>query len=206
MKKIFNRHFLKGMLSIAIIVGFAGGCFAWDDELAGTTEITLYYQQYRDFSFETGVVPFDFSPTRLSGGGLSVAQNIAEWFALWTQLSVYGAVDQWTDFGGGVHAENKVRILNNLQGVRYQTRQYGPFRFYGKAGAGVSIYNFSIHGSGASFSAAYGGGANIWLNRNIGITLDASHVLMSLPNVTDMDGRERFDSGMTYTTGLTFRF
>ena len=204
MKKLF-----KGILLLAIIGCFAGVCFA--DEVAGTTEITGYYQQYRDFSFETGWSDWDFAPTRLAGGGFSVAQNLAEWFAIWTQLSIYGTVNQQSMSG----SEKSVRVINNLQGIRYQTREYGPLRLYAKFGAGIAWYGFSLYYpnvgyvnmGGTKFSAGYGGGANIWFHKNIGITLDASHVLNSLPNLTNVDdGREKFDSGMVYTTGLTFRF
>jgi len=199
------KKLLKGVLLLAIISCFAGGCFAadWNDEIAGTTEITGYYQQYRNFSFETGYPYWDFTPARLSGGGFSVAQNIAEWFAVWTQLSIFGTVNQPSADG----YENSVRVIHNLQGIRYQTKQYGPLRFYGKVGAGIAWYGFSsLDASGTTFSAGYGGGVNVWFNKNIGITLDASHSLMALPNLTDLDGREKFDSGMSYTTGLTFRF
>jgi len=210
----------RGVLLLAIIGCFAGGCFAsdWDDEIAGTTEITGYYQQYRNFSFETGYPYWDFKPPSddpridpivLSGGGVTVAQNLAEWFAVWTQLSFFGRATQQIS-----NYENSVRVIHNLQGIRYQTKQYGPLRFYGKVGAGIAWYGFSLYDpyygymdmSGTTFSAGYGGGMNVWFNKNIGITLDVSHSLMALPNLTDLDGREKFDSGMSYTTGLTFRF
>ena len=212
MKKLF-----KGILAITVIGCFVSGCFAadWNDELAGTTEITGYYQQYRDFSFKTGFSDsesstYDLSPTRLSGGGFSVAQNLAEWFAIWMQLSIYGTADQ---------PAMSVRVINELQGIRYQTKQYGPFRFYGKGGAGLTRYSMAVNflngfefGS-TKFSAAYGGGVNVWLNKNVGITLDVSHILNAMPNFEDLyyddvkfQGRDKFDSGMSYTTGLTFRF
>ena len=203
MKKLFN-----GILSLAIIGSFAACCFASDDEIAGTTEITGYYQQYRNFSFETGYGDWNFSPTRLTGGGFSVARNLADWFALWTQLSFYGTVNQEGTVYDGVYTYPKsVRIIHNLEGVRYQTRQYGPLQFYGKAGAGVVWFSFFDGAlSGTRFSAGYGGGANIWLHKNIGINLDLSHNLMNFPDLTGFDGREKFDSGLAYTTGLTFRF
>ena len=208
------KKLLKGILLLTIIGCFAGGGFA--DEIAGTTEITGYYQQYRDFSYKSGVSGWDFDPTRLAGGGFSIAQNIADWFAIWTQVSFYGTVDQASNYGN----MNSVRIINNLQGIRYQTKQYGPLQVYGKAGAGVTNYSLYLGGydfGGTKFSAGYGGGAHVWFHKNIGITLDVSHILNSLPNMenyfTDYNGnkmkfpdREKFDSGMVYTTGLTFRF
>ena len=210
------KNLFKGIFIITVIGCFASGGFAadWNDDLAGTTEITGYYQQYRDFSFKTGFSDsgsstYDINPTRLSGGGFSVAHNLAEWFAIWMQLSIYGTVDQ---------PAMSVRVINELQGIRYQTKQYGLFRFYGKGGAGFTRYSMAAKFLGyefgsTKFSAAYGGGVNVWLNKNIGITLDVSHILNAMPNFEDLfyddvklPGRDKFDSGMSYTTGLTFRF
>ena len=202
------KKLLKGVLLLTIIGCFACGCFAsWEDEIAGTTEITVYYQQYRDFSIKTGNIEYDFDPTRLAGGGFSVAQNLAEWFAIWTQVSFYGTVDQGATVSEGYLFPKTVRIIHNLEGIRYQTKQYGPFRLYGKGGAGFTWYNlFGGMEGGMKFSAGYGGGANIWINNNIGITLDLSHVVMGLPKLSEAAGRKKFDSGLTYTSGLTFRF
>jgi len=204
---------LKGIISLAIIGGLTVCCFAGDVEIAGTTEITGYYQQYRNFSFETGVRDWNFEPTRLTGGGFSVARNIADWFALWTQLSFYGTVEQGTANIGGDYYSKKARIIHNLEGIRYQTKQYGPFQLYGKAGAGIVWYSlYDGLSSWTKFSAGYGGGAHVWLHKNIGITLDVSHNLIALPNLEDwfydtkLPDREKFDSGLVYTTGLTFRF
>jgi len=217
MKKLF-----KGTLSLAIIGCFACGCFAQDD-ITGTTEITGYYQQYRDFSFETGMGEYginnSFAPARMTGGGFSVAQNLAEWFAIWSQLSIYGTVNQWANYGTA-EVQNSIRLIHNLEGIRYQTKQYGPLRFYGKAGAGFARYSLTYYDpyygyvdiGATKFSVGYGGGVNVWFNKHIGLTFDASHTLIALPNLEDLydktkfPGREKFDSGMTYTTGLTFRF
>ena len=203
------KNLFKWTLLLAIIGCFAGPGYA--DEIAGTTEVTLYYQQYRDFSFNTGWSDWDFTPIRLSGGGFSAAQNIAEWFALWSELTIYGTADQQAPSGN----EKKVRVINNLQGIRYQTKQYGPLRLYAKFGMGIVHYGFNLYFpntgyvgmGGLKFSASYGGGANVWFHQNIGLTFEASHILKALPNLTEIDdGREKFDSGMAYRAGLTFRF
>ena len=209
MRKLLSaRNVLFSVMIVASIGCFAASGVA-QDEITGTTEITGYYQKYQNFSFNTGVSELNFSPTELSGVGFSVAQNIADWFALWTQLTINGTNKQWADGGDGYLYENSVRIINNLQGIRYQTKQYGPFRLYGKFGAGFTHYSFNMLGyelSGTKFSAGYGGGADIWFSKHIGVTLDVSHTMMMLPNLTDVDGRESVDSGLAYTTGLTFRF
>ena len=207
------KKLLRGMLLLAAVGCFSVSCFAWDDELAGTTEITGYYQQYRNFSFDTGNSLLDFSPTALAGGGFSIARNFAEWFAIWMQLSVGGTTTQdQVPLGLNITRKKNVRIINELQGIRYQTKQYGPFRLFGKVGAGFT--NYSLYEgliSATKFSAGWGGGVNVWMSNNIGITLDVSHILMGLPNLelepeSGRQKQEKFDSGMNYTTGITFRF
>jgi hypothetical protein len=186
---------MKSTLFLFILVVVAVNSFA-----EGDTEITGYYQQYRNFSFKVGGGTYDFSADKLKGVGFSIAHNIAPWFAMWTQLSIYGTLEQ---------TDKSVRIINNLEGIRYQTKMLGPFRFYAKGGLGFSYYSFSFPGtgmSGAKFSAGYGGGTDIWMNKHLGVVLDITHVLMGLPNLTDLSTRESWDSGLTYTTGLTVRF
>lgn len=119
---------------------------------------------------------------------------------MWTQFSFFGAVQD---------PNIKIRILNNLQGIRYQTKEYGPLRLYAKGGLGFSRYSMDIAGNSAGdtkFSLAYGGGAHVWMHKNFGLVFDVTHVVMGLPNLTDTSDREKWDSGLTYTTGLTIRF
>lgn len=189
---------MRALVSIALLMCVAAPAFAQDEE--GKTEITGYYQQFRNFSFKSGYTPIDFPDTKLKGGGFTVAHSLAPWFAMWTQLSIYGSIDQ---------PAMGLRVINNLEGIRYQTKQHGPFRFYAKGGLGFSNYSFSYAGGGTSgntFSLGYGGGAQIWLTDWIGATLDISHISMGLPNLTDLPGREKWDSGLTYTTGISIRF
>ncbi|NLV30998.1 MAG: porin family protein [Acidobacteria bacterium] len=166
----------------------------------GETEITGFYQQYRDFSYTVGLEEYDLAPRSLGGGGFSIAQNMAPWFAMWTQFSFFGSAE---------NAGLRVRMINNQQGVRYQTKEYGPVRLYAKGGLGFSRFSIDT-GQGSlgdtKFSAAYGAGAHIWMHKHAGINLDLSHVLTGLPNLTDLDTREKWDSGLVLTTGLTLRF
>lgn len=164
-----------------------------------STEITGYYQQYRDFSFNpgSGFEDLGVPSTSLTGGGVSVAQNLVPWFALWSQVTFYGSVGQ---------EALRARVINNLQGLRWQTKNYGPIRFYGKGGVGFSHVNFKDIGGEYKLSVAYGGGAHVWATEWIGVNLDLSHVVMGLPNLTDREGRDKWDSGLTYTLGLTVRF
>jgi len=163
------------------------------------TEVQGFYQTYRNFSFQTGLSAFDIPDTKLNGGGFVLAQNLAPWFAMWTQLSFFGTVEQ---------PNISLRIINNLEGFRFQTKQHGPFRFYVKTGLGFTNYGVDLAGSSGGttkFSWAYGGGAQIWLGEHFGVDLDLSHVFMGLPGF-DLPNQESWDSGLTYTTGLAIRF
>jgi opacity protein-like surface antigen len=165
------------------------------------TEIQGFYQGYQDFSFETGFSPIDILETKLNGGGFEVAQNLAPWFAFWTRFSFYGSAGREGVFSA--------RMFNNLYGLRYQTEQHGPFRVYAKAGLGYSNYSMNLQGTGfgeTKFSFAYGAGAQIWLSEHFGAVLEATHSINGLPNVTDLDSREKWDSGLTLSAGLAVRF
>jgi hypothetical protein len=191
------KYFLftaKCALLFSMVLCAAAFCAAQDE---GKTEITGFYQQYRDFSFKTGFSAYDFPATQLTGGGFNVAQNLAPWFSMWTQFSFFGSVTQ--------PAGLNVRIIHNLQGVRWQTKQHGPFRVYVKGGMGFANYRFDT-GSETKLSLAYGGGVQMWAAKWMGLTLDLSHVVMGLPNLTNLDNREKWDSGLTFTPGLTIRF
>ncbi len=165
-----------------------------------STEIQGYYQAYRNFSYKTGISEIDIPETNLSGGGFTVAQNLAPWFAFWTQLTFYGSAEQ---------PLHKVRIINNLQGMRWQTKLYGPLQLYAKGGLGFSHYSMDVAGSSLGeykFSLAYGGGAFIWATDHFGIVLDATHTSSGVPNLTDLSGRDSWDSGLTLASGLAVRF
>ncbi len=193
------KGLLSGALGVFLVAVFWGGPVTARAQ-EQSTEIQGFYQTYRDFSFETGFSDIDIPATSLSGGGFTIAQNLAPWFALWTQLSFYGSAET---------TNHRVRIINNLQGLRWQTRRYGPLQLYAKGGAGFSHYSMDIAGSGYGeykLSVAYGGGAFLWANEHFGLVLDATHTTSGMPNLTDADDRDKWDSGLTLATGLAIRF
>jgi hypothetical protein len=167
-----------------------------------STEVYGFFQNYKNFELKTGYAPWDLGEVAMNGGGFGIAYNFAPWFALWTQFTFYGTEQPRFSY-------NSVDIINNLQGVRYQTRQYGPVRFYAKGGLGFSsidyyTQDFSLRSS--TFSACYGGGAQLWATEHFGLFIEGSHIIMGLPNYTDLDSRERWDSGLSLTTGAAVRF
>jgi opacity protein-like surface antigen len=165
------------------------------------TEIQGFYQGYQDFSFATGYESIDIPETKLSGGGFEIAQNLAPWFAFWTRFSFYGSAERSNIFSA--------RMFNNLYGFRYQSEQHGPFRVFGKLGLGYSNYSMDLQGSTGGetkFSFAYGAGVQIWMSEYYGAVLEASHSINGLPNVTNLDGREKWDSGLTLSAGFAVRF
>jgi hypothetical protein len=121
---------------------------------------------------------------------------------MWTQFSFFGTVEQPA-------SAMSARLISNLQGFRFQTQQYGPIRFYGKVGLGFANHSLTVQGSqygNTKFSFGYGGGLQIWLSGSLGLNLDASHLIIGLPNLTDLPEREKWDSGLTFTTGVALRF
>jgi hypothetical protein len=163
------------------------------------TEIHGYYQGYRNFSFKVDEFT-EIEETKLNGGGFTVAQNLAPWFAFWTQFTFYGSAE---------HPDLKVRMFNNLYGLRYQTEQYGPFRLYAKVGLGYTNYSINTQGlsfGNTKFSFAYGAGAQIWMSENYGVILDAAHSINGLPQLSSSEAREKWDSGLTLSAGFAVRF
>ncbi len=180
---------------VLLLMSFAAGNSLAQDE--SNTEITGFYQQYRNFSFNLGS-GFAIPETHLTGGGFNITQNFTDWFGLFTQFSFYGKVGQSVGL--------PVRIINNQQGPRWQTKQHGPFRLYVKGGLGFSHFGFDNIGSDTKLSLAYGGGVQVWFAKSAGLTLDLSHVLMGLPNLTGAQGRDKWDSGLVFTPGVSIRF
>jgi hypothetical protein len=169
-----------------------------------STEIQGFYQTYKDFSFKmgSGFESLDIENTRLGGGGFTIAQNLAPWFAFWSQTTFYGSAK-----GDAL----KARVINNLEGLRYQKKIGGPLEIYGKVGMGFSHTNIGYVdgediGGEYKFAFSYGAGAFIWVNEKFGLVFDASHLMMGLPNLTDESGRDKWDSGLTLTTGIAIRF
>ena len=188
-----------GFISALLLLAALAPCALAQDR----TEVYGFFEAYRNFDYKTGGPLYPaIREAEMNGGGGGIAYQYAPWFALWTQLSFYGTTET---------EELGARIINNLQGVRYQTPQYGPFVFYGKGGLGFSNYNITekLYGNtfGATkFSAGYAGGLQIWLTDNFGLMLELSHLLMGVPNLTDEQGRDRWDSGLSAKTGLAVRF
>ena len=191
-------------LLLAAMFGGMTVCAPAQDETS--TEISGFYQGYRKFNFNTGISTADIRETIMRGGGFEIARNYTSWFALWTQFTFYGSVENPDIYEP---YRLKIRIINNLQGLRYQTRQYGPVRFYGRGGVGFSYFSadYSTGTSGiAKISFGYGGGAQIWATDYLGFKVDASHIIMGMPDLSGMQERDRWDSGLAFTTGLIFRF
>ncbi|MBN1568928.1 MAG: hypothetical protein JXA73_13850 [Acidobacteria bacterium] len=194
------KSFLSGsrfiLVLIIILIGTVGA-----PAQEQSTEIQGFYQTYKDFSFKTGITDLEIKNTRLGGGGFTIAQNLAPWFAFFSQTTFYGSPEQ-DDF--------KIRVINNLEGLRWQTGKRGPFQFYVKAGLGFTHYSMKVQstdvGGEYKFAVSYGGGAFIWMSEKFGLVLDASHLSMGVPNLTDLEGRDKWDSGLSLTTGFALRF
>ena len=97
-------------LLLGVMFGGMTMCASAQDETS--TEISGFYQGYRKFDFKTGISTADIRNTIMRGGGFYIAQNLASWFALWTQFTFYGSVENPDIYGP---YRLKVRVINNLQ-------------------------------------------------------------------------------------------
>ncbi len=166
------------------------------------TEVYGFYEGYRNFDYKTGGDGYPFIlDAELNGGGGGIAYQYVPWFALFTQVSFLG------------RAESDIlsaRVINNLQGIRYSTPQFGPISFYGKGGVGFTNYSITItdlgEGGETKLSVGYAGGAQVWATDYFGLFFELQHLVMGVPNLFDVEGRDRWDSGLTYKTGLALRF
>jgi hypothetical protein len=200
-----NSSGTRGVLLIAMLL--CGAVCALADE-EQSTEIQGYFQTYRNFSFTAGhpsgqqgyIDPYKIPNTPLNGGGFAIGRNIAPWFAMYTQFTIFGRAEG---------QNNSFRIIHNLEGLRWQTKKYGPLQLYAKFGLGFAHYSVDVPGTSfgeTKFTFGYGGGAFIWANEHFGLMLEASHNHMGVPNLTDFSGRDKWDSGVALTTGLAVRF
>jgi hypothetical protein len=76
---------------------------------------------------------------------------------------------------------------------------------------GFSHINLSFRsgddiGGEYKFAFSYGAGAFLWIKEGFGLVFDASNLMMGMPNLTDASGRDKWDSGLTLTTGIAIRF
>ena len=195
--RYFKTPFCCFLLA-AMILGSTVCALAQDET---STEISGFYQGYRNFDYRTGYgEEVDIRKAEMNGGGFGIAQNLASWFALWTQFSFLGTTES---------PYLSVRIINNLQGLRYQTPQYGPFRFYGKGGIGFTNYSINLAGQSGGetkLSVGYGGGAQLWMADYLGLFVEGTHIIMGVPQISEFDDRDKWDSGLSLMTGIALRF
>jgi hypothetical protein len=193
----YRFRFVSFILVISLLLSMASLASA-----QSRTEVYGFYEGYRNFDYKTGGEGYPFIlNAELNGGGGGIAYQYVPWFALFTQVSFLG-----TAMGDNLSA----RVINNLEGIRYSTPRYGPISFYGKGGVGFTNYSVVItdlgEGGQTKFSAGYAGGAQIWATDYLGLFVEMQHLIMGVPNVFDAEGRDRWDSGLTYKTGLAIRF
>jgi hypothetical protein len=170
------------------------------------TEFQGFFQTYRNFSFKTGydTDDYDIPSTSLNGGGFAFSQNLAPWFAFYTQFNFYGSASR---------PNLSISMFTNHYGARFQTEPRGPFVFYIKGGLGYTRYSMDydylgyVYGiNDTKFSVGYGGGVQIWVSDHFGGVVDLSHIVSGLPQLTNYASREGWDSGLTLTAGVAVRF
>jgi hypothetical protein len=69
-----------------------------------------------------------------------------------------------------------------------------------------TVRNKCLANSLASSYTFDGGGAFIWAMDHFEIAPDATQTPGGMPNLTDLSGRDTWDSGLTLSSGLAIRF
>ncbi|HYM78174.1 MAG TPA: hypothetical protein VE377_19525 [Candidatus Dormibacteraeota bacterium] len=112
------------------------------------------------------------------------------------------------DFGGGFNSANSRtnRLVTFMGGPRVSTN-YGKIAVYGH----VLVGGLNFHGnsgSATSFAAAFGGGADYWLGRRVGVKIAQFDVLVNTNSAAfgGGNGASQPRADFRIATGVIFRF
>lgn len=163
-------------------------------------QLELFYQRIQGFDFNSGSPAFDIRDESFNGGGFGFVYHLTPWLGLWTHTSFYGGVRQ---------NEITLKLINQVQGLRVSAPGAGPVTLYGKGGLGFARYVFTVPGAegvrvGTTFN--FGGGAEFELRPGMFFQLEASRMTLSLPNLTNLPDRDRWDGVALITAGIGFQF
>jgi hypothetical protein len=187
---------MKQFVILAVLLFSAGLCQAQD----ATGEFQGFYQRMQSFDFNSGSTSFDIRGAKLNGGGFGFLFNITDTFGFWQQTSFYRGVKQ-----SGL----ALRPIIETQGVQL-SKEKGALSVYIRGGLGGVRHVLEMSGGtvGVDWGLAliYGGGTKIKVSEGLFWIIDASRITMGLPNLTNLQGRSKWDSGLLFTTGIAIRF
>lgn len=163
-------------------------------------EIQLYYQSVQGFDFDSGTPLFSISDEDFQGGGFGFVYNLNSWFGLWSQSTFFGGVEQ---------NEISLKLINQMQGVKLTARDLGPINLFGKGGMGFTRFvfetpTFETVRFGTSFN--FGGGIEYVLKEGLLLIVEGTQMSMSLPDISGLPDRDKWDSNLLVTVGIAFQF
>ena len=186
-------------LFLFLLVVFAGSSLAYAQGPSG--EFRLYYQTIRDFNYRTGLPDFEFQGDSFHGGGFGFVYDLNPRLGIYSDTAFLRGPE-----AGGI----KLNLINQVQGIKLTARELGPLNVYAKGGIGFARYIFSASGSDlgvywqSNFDLA--GGVDFEINDGFYFYIEAKRMVMSLPRLTNVEDRDKWNGSLGLATGIAFRF
>jgi hypothetical protein len=192
---------MKRLLIVVTVLLFVGNLCLAQPEYS-EVEFQGFYQRIQGFDFQSGAVGFEFENEGFNGGGFGFVYNVSPWLGIFSQTSFLAGVEQ-----SGI----KLRFINQTQGAKVTKRGLvgESVNVFAKGGIGFVRHVFDAFGQqsidyGTSFTG--GGGTEIKLQEGMWLMLDLSRTSLGLPRLTNVPGRDKWDSSWAITTGVSFQF
>lgn len=187
----------KFILIVALFFAFSAVSLAQQP----TGQLKVFYETIQGFDFRSGTPAFDIQDESFHGGGFGFNYTLNRWFDLWTQTTFFSGVRQ-----GSID----LKLINQMQGLRAVARSRGPINVYGKGGMGFTrhVFNVANFGEQVRFGTTFvvGGGVELkWTDATL-IFIEVNQNAMSLPDITGLDARDKWDSNTGIALGLAFQF
>lgn len=188
---------MRRLIGILVLSLCCTPLFAQDEP---TGEFRLFYSTLQGFDFDSGSPTFQIADDSFHGGGFGFVFNLNPWFGIYSDSQFYAGVKA---------AGLDLKLINQMQGVKLTARQLGGLNLYGKAGMGFARFVFSFpQGESVSYQTSFNlaGGLDIKLSDGFYVYGEVGRTALSLPNLTGLSNRDKWDGNLALTTGIAFMF
>lgn len=163
-------------------------------------EFRGYFQNVSNFDFQSGSPSFDISGEGFNGGGFGFVFNLNDWLGFFTETNFLTGVEQ---------GSLSLKLINQSQGIKVTARELGPVNVYAKGGIGFSRFLFDT-GSGETIryqtGFSTGGGVDFRISDPMAFFVEGNLLTFSLPNITNVSDRDKWDSSLGTSVGVAFFF
>lgn len=183
-----------------LVLGFSLTPLWGQDEPSG--EFRAFYSTIQSFDFDSGAGVFRVSDDAFHGGGFGFVFNLTPWFGLYSDTVFYGGVEDSNSNIG-------LKLINQTQGAKLTARELGDFNLYGKAGMGFTRFVFDVaQGEAVYYQTSFqlAGGVDIPIREGTYFYVEAGRSILSLPNLTNLPGRDKWSGSLGLTAGIAFAF